>query len=141
MVNSGEIVFPNHRNWVGRPQLDPGRLLAFGVQPTFKKEKNEEDVEESFMILRPSEALQFTGKDGKIKNIPAGKQFYVRMEDFRPQGAGIQSQLDLDRVFSAHNPYGGTFTNLMIPYLVKSDKKYKPIENDSDDARAVCRRH
>jgi cbb3-type cytochrome oxidase cytochrome c subunit len=136
LVDSGEIVFPNHRNWVGRPQLDPGRLLAFGVQPTFKKEMNE-DVEESFMILRPSEALQFTGKDGKVKNIPAGKQFYVRIQDLQPPGVSIQSQQDLDRVFSAQNPYGGTFTNLLVPYLVRKDKKFKPIENDSDDARAV----
>jgi mono/diheme cytochrome c family protein len=136
-VDSGEILFPNQRNWVGRMQLNSDRLLAFGVQPTFKKEKNEEEVEESFMILRPTEALQFTDKAGKVKNISAGKQFYVRMEDLHPQFAGIQSQLDLDRVFGAQSPYGGTFTNLMIPWLVQRDKKYKQIENDSDDARAV----
>ncbi len=138
--DSGETVFPNHRNWVGQLQLNPERWQAYGIQPTFKMARADDQAEEEepFVVLRLSQALQFTDKEGKIKNIPAGKQFYVRMQDLHVKFAGIKSQLDVDRVFGAQSPYGGTFTDLMIPWLVKLNKeRYKPIGDDSDDARAV----
>ena len=87
--------------------------------------------------LTLSEALQYTDDKKAVKNVPSSTPVFIALEDLHPNPAAIKSVADLDWYFGAVKPYGGAFSDLLVPYLAKRDpKKYPLNEGDSADARA-----
>ena len=109
-------VFPGHNAWTGLPSPWPDRLVAHGTQAHVA---NDEDADRDMFQLRLTEALRFANNDKIIRDIPAGMQAKLIPED----------------VFHQSPPYGGTFAELLIPYLAQSNSTLyggKP-----DEARSV----
>ncbi len=119
MKETGEIDFPYHVNWGGRNATDADWLTTYAIQPKFFEKPDENDKKKPWLRLNPAEALRFKekgpGKE-KIVNIPSSTLLWVAAEDL-PNGASVKSQEDIDRLFSASQPYGGTFADLLAPYL------------------------
>lgn len=133
MSKGGEIDILNHINWVGRNPIAGDRLTSYAVQPTFTKKEDDDGNAEMWISFNLSEALRF--KDAKgVKNIPSASRIDVAAEDL---GTSVQSQADVERMFRASAPYGGTFSDLMVKYLNKKDPKKYPIDpyGDSGEAR------
>ncbi len=123
----GEIVHLNHANWIGRPS-PTDRLIAFSPRASFV-------AEESAVVLRLSEALQF--RDKGIKNIPAGGLVQIPVADLGGDPAKIKSQADFDRRFQTVAPYGGAYADLMVDWLFKKDPARYPLGGDGANARAA----
>src|SRR5262249_29790913 len=125
IMKGGEIEFLNSITWVGRNPLDPLRI--YGARPTY--------YEEGVADFTLSEALRFESKDKKILNIPAGQKVKnLPIADFGGDAARLKTQDDFNRRFGPHAPYGGTFADLLSPWLVQKDKKRFP---DDADARGA----
>jgi hypothetical protein len=107
---TGDYHFPHHTGWVGLPQPSADHWIAFGTQQT-----SEEKGEPNRLDVRLSDALRFTGADGVLRDLPTG----------------VTVTFPEDRVTSA-GPFGGTFAELMIPYLVKTKRA-----QDEQNARSV----
>ena len=107
--------FPGHSAWVGAPPTSD-RLSAFGYFDAAYTDKNKEDFPGIDMI-RLTDALRFTGPDKVTHDLPAGTYLFL------PHGK-----------YETTRPYGGTFTDLLVPYLTKKDATSFP---DADKARAV----
>jgi mono/diheme cytochrome c family protein len=86
--------FPAHNGWVGPPQ-PADRLIAFGNR------KSDTTDEPGTLTLLLAEALRFTGSDGVIRDIPAGNPITLAQ----------------DQVIVQTEPFGGTFTDLMVKPL------------------------
>jgi cbb3-type cytochrome oxidase cytochrome c subunit len=133
----GVINFPNQNIWVGRNPVGADRLTAHGVHPALREIANQDDVMEPWMLLTLSEALKYTDDKTVVKNVPSSTPVFIALEDLHPNPASIKSDADLDRYFGSAKPFGGAFSDLLVPYLAKRDpKKYPLSEGDSADARA-----
>lgn len=133
MKKVGEIDVLNHVNWVGRNPLGGDRLTSFAVFPILRK-KEGGDLRASLM---PSEALRFKDENGVMKNIPASKRFFIEPYDLWPPTNGpIESAEDFEREYQTVRPFGGTFANLLVPYLNQRDPKKYPLDPDGDSAEA-----
>ncbi len=120
IAKQGEIVFPSDNHWIGRNLIGSTRTNAFGIMG---KKEADAGWDAPIPILL-SEAFRFA-KDGKVRNIPAGRNILVPMNDFLPNGAGIDSQEKFERHFADSKPYGGAFVEMLLPYLNKKDpQKY-----------------
>lgn len=130
MDKLGEIRFLNHHNWIGRNAAGADTLTARAVYPRF----NNDDPAEPFIIMRLTEALRVAA-DKKVINGPSSIELLIPPENF---SASIKSQADFDRLYSSNRAYGGTFSDLLVPYLIQKDKNvFKPLPSgDSDEARA-----
>jgi cbb3-type cytochrome oxidase cytochrome c subunit len=91
-------VYQNHTAWFG-PAPTSDRLTAFGY---FNKAETEKSTAGD--VIEITEALRFYGPDRAAHDLRAG--MYVTL----PKGS-----------YEAHEPYGGTFADLLIPYLNKKD--------------------
>ncbi len=131
MDKLGEIRFLNHHNWIGRNAAGAEMLTARAVYPRF----NNDDPADPFIIMRLTEALRVAGADKKVINGPSSIELLIPPENF---SASIKSQADFDRLYSSNRAYGGTFSDLLVPYLIQKDKNvFKPLPTgDSDEARA-----
>jgi cbb3-type cytochrome oxidase cytochrome c subunit/cytochrome c551/c552 len=126
----GEYIFLNHHDWVGRNPLGKDSLTAYGTQPRLMAKDNDEDKEYSRMTLRLSEALRFTGSDGKTENIVSSNLVSIPLDKMMPTPPPITSQADFDRVFAPGQPYGGAFANLLTPWMHLRDKDiYKNMDD------------
>lgn len=126
--SSGEIEFLNHHNWVGRNPLGD-RLTAYGVQTKLSKDPElpeEEQSSFSYVILRLSEALRFIDAEKKLSNIPSSKLIYLPLEDLVSNAKSIKSQEDLDYALRRDQQFGGTFADLLTPWLSERDPKRYP---------------
>jgi mono/diheme cytochrome c family protein len=106
-------VFTGHNAWTGGPQPSD-RLVAFGVP---RAEEDSDDPDR--LIVRLADALRFTGKDGVVRDLPAGSF----------------ARLSVRELIARADPYGGTFTELMVPYLGKKDPAR--FQGKPDDARSA----
>jgi cbb3-type cytochrome oxidase cytochrome c subunit len=122
MEKGGEIPYLNHINWVGRSANGGDRLRVYGSNPAY---------EDGGVNLMLNEAIRFVDKDKKAVNIPAGTRLNLQVEDFEGAPKGLKSQEDFDRRFASSAPFGGTFANLMAPWLVQRDKQRFPAEADA----------
>jgi mono/diheme cytochrome c family protein len=121
---AGDHFFMGNNAWAGAAQTSSERVVAFGSQP-----KNEEIDEQTILTVRLVDALRFTGTDKVMRDVPAGSTVRIAPKDL------------LNRV----DPWGGTFTDLMIfkdaadtkgtGYLAQ---KYRQrFDGKSDDARSA----
>ncbi|HZZ82226.1 MAG TPA: c-type cytochrome [Gemmataceae bacterium] len=132
----GVIRFPNHTNWVGRNAVGD-RLTAHAVLPHFRELLNANEEKEAWLVLTLSEALRYTDSKGQVQNIPSSTPIYISIDDLGRKASGIKSGADIATHFGATNPYGGAFSDLLVPYLNQRDpKKYPLNEGDSAEARA-----
>lgn len=92
VLYAGDNPFPGHNAWTGRPQAIPGRVTLDGLPLS----------EGDNIQLRLTEAARYTSADGKTNDIPA-------VSDLALPTADLVSRAD---------PHGGTFTELLVPYLV-----------------------
>jgi cbb3-type cytochrome oxidase cytochrome c subunit len=107
-------VFPGHDAWIGKPQGTPDRLTAIGTYP----KRNDTDYERPMLTVRLTDALRFTGRDGLVRNLPAASIVPIVPEELTTRA----------------DPWGGTFAELMVPYLLKID----PVRfNGPDTARSA----
>jgi mono/diheme cytochrome c family protein/cbb3-type cytochrome oxidase cytochrome c subunit len=110
-------VFPTHNAWVGQRPTG-GRILAFGVAP---KEEEPEEGQPLFSI-RLTQALQFLTKENgreTAQNIPA---------------SSIPTLPEKD-LLSRSDPWGGAFTDLLVPYLYGLNSVAYPIVGSVNDPR------
>jgi mono/diheme cytochrome c family protein len=111
-------VFPDHTAWVGRPSPLADRVTAYAVPGP--------EQPEGTQILRLIEALRIPANGGTVaKSIPAGSSIAISTEAEHIQRKDVISQ-------SA--PYGGTFAELMVPYLRDKDRT---LYGDYKNARAA----
>ncbi len=106
--------FSDHNAWTGQPSTQPGRLTAYGMPEALEGEN---------LPLRLTEALRFRTKDKELRDIPAGNSIAIGPEFIDPK-----------EVISRTDPYGGTFTQLLVPYLKKKDSV---LYGDYKNARAA----
>jgi mono/diheme cytochrome c family protein len=88
--------FKDHSAWVGLPLPAADRFVARGVP-------NPVNDTPGVLILRPTEALRYTNADKQACDIPAGISVGIRR----------------DSLTSTTEPYGGTFSELLVPFLQK----------------------
>jgi mono/diheme cytochrome c family protein len=114
--------FLNHNAWNG-PAPTSDRLMVFGYADPGATAKGQSDIKEyaaaNAQAIRLVDALRFNGSDGVLRDIPAGNFVYL------PGGK-----------FSADEGFGGTFTNLLIPYLMRKDGTKYP-KDDEGKSRGV----
>jgi len=92
---ANDMPFPNHNAWVGAtPPAD--RVILHGLPVS-------EDPTAQKMVVRLTQASRFNGGDNKPLDIPAAEDIEM------PTG-----QLSVRQ-----DPRGGTFTELMVPYLIE----------------------
>jgi mono/diheme cytochrome c family protein len=103
--------FPGHDAWFGAQQTAPDRLTVIGTNPKIDDTSFED---RRMLVVRLTDALRFSGTDRVVRDLPA---------------ASIVPIIPEDLIVRA-DPWGGTFTDLMIQYL-------KPREADSDKARSM----
>ncbi|HTU20343.1 MAG TPA: c-type cytochrome [Gemmataceae bacterium] len=103
-------VFPGHNAWVGAMPTSADRLTVRGSQPTLNVS---DDYSRPMLVIRSTDALRFTGRDGVLRNLPASSNIAV----------------DPDDLVVRADPWGGTFVDLMIQYMKRS-------EPDADKVRA-----
>jgi mono/diheme cytochrome c family protein len=110
-------LFLNHNAWVAPPEPAPGRMIARGVPrpPAGEEEilledypvEGLSDAESSKLEgqlplnVYLTEALQFTDQNGQTQTLRAGSQAIL-----------VPSE-----VLSRSEPYGGTFAELLVPYV------------------------
>ena len=104
-------VFPGNNAWIGAPQPSPDRLTVFGTNPKIDESSFED---RRMLVVRLTDALRFAGTDRVLRDLPA---------------ASIAPIIPEDLIVRA-DPWGGTFTDLMIQYV-------KPREPDADKARST----
>lgn len=108
---------PNHSAWFGLPQTS-NRMTAFGFfNPVQTKGRREAD--ELVDVVYLAEALRFTGPDGVERNLPAGTNLVLP-----------------ENTYTASRPYGGDWTDLMLPYLTRKNSTEFP-EAKPENARGV----
>ena len=104
--------FINSNAWFGLPSPRPDRLIAHGI-PTANSEP-----ERYAAILRLTQALRYTTPSKEVRDIPAASSIGILPAD----------------VTSRSEPHGGTFAELLVPYLGKVNPElYREYKN----ARAV----
>jgi len=117
------IDFAADNAWGAPPPADPDRLQMFGVRPGIRKPTPRQveqlgiDPDRDLLRFRLADAAAFVDPARQVKVFPAG----VNVGVFK------------DQVVSESRSFGGTFADLMVPYLAKKDlTKYK-MEGEGDD--------
>jgi mono/diheme cytochrome c family protein len=111
-------VFPGHNAWTGAQQSSD-RMFAYGfLDPVATAaEGNPPNTD----VIRLTDALRFTAEDKVTRDLPAGSYVYL------PRGN-----------YHGTTPFGGTFTELMVPYLQSKDRsKYPPDDPGQGKTRGV----
>jgi mono/diheme cytochrome c family protein len=114
-------VFMGHNAWVGAPPPAADRMLAYGAEP--RVVTDEDNPDQKFLEIRLADALRFTGTDGVVRDLPAGSS------PARIAGQDLISHdlAEIERDASSperrSGAYGGTFTELMIPYLTSKQRE------------------
>ncbi len=105
-------VFQGHNAWFGtNPTSD--LLRAYGYRDSLATQ-NVQEVEglEGVEVIRLAEALRFAGPDKVMRDLREGTNVYLRPGTYRETA-----------------PFGGTWTDLMVPYLNKKDStKFPPAD-------------
>ncbi|MFO0841349.1 MAG: hypothetical protein U0797_02975 [Gemmataceae bacterium] len=118
--------FQGHNAWFG-PTPSGDRLQAFGYRDAMVTAQAQDNPDLGGTVaVRLSDALRFVGADKVMRDLPEGTYLYL------PQGA-----------FKETAPFGGTWTDLMVPYLAKKDStKYRrptPASRGQFYRRPCCR--
>ncbi len=117
-------IFPDSNAWIGQPSPFPDRQAVKGVPRG--TEPDPEDDTKLLQVVRLTDAFTYTIPRGEPR---AGETFNV--------AAGQELRVPMEVLTQATQPYGGTFSKLMLPYLDKLDpQSYRLPEKDSD-ARTV----
>jgi mono/diheme cytochrome c family protein len=102
--------FKDQNEWTGRLQMPTDRLTIHGVPAELGKDD----------VIRLTEAVRFLGQDKKtVFDVPASSR-------------SIKLPAPEEGLLSHLGPYGGTLTELLVPYLARKEDLYK----DSKNARA-----
>jgi cytochrome c2 len=116
--------FPGHDAWMGPAPTSADRMVVYGTFPRVITD----DSDRKTLSVRLTDALRFTGNDGVVRDLPAGERANLGALD------GVQQT----------PAYGGTFANLLVPYLVARDSEtFKPRDQshpedpDNPTARSV----
>ncbi len=121
-------VFAYHNAWGNRPPATD-YLAVYATRPATRKpsarETNEPlslDPDRDLLSARLAEALAFTDPENnyKVKTFPAG----------------VNVSLPQDQLVARSDPFGGTFAELMVPYLGRSrGGEYQLKDGDNNIAR------
>lgn len=131
--DNGFHFFADHHYWVGKTPTDASHLLASALKPRLQ----DADEGGKLAVLRLTAALRFRAADGSYKDIPSATALAVPLPDFLPQAGTIKTQDEFDHALQAKAPLGGTFADLMTPYLAAKNPKLYTVNNgDSSQARA-----
>jgi mono/diheme cytochrome c family protein len=110
-------VFPDDNAWVGPMPTRPDRLTLFGINDRTMKDPDNESID--VQAIQPTRALRFKGK----KTPEDAKETWL---DIPATDSGVVL-LPPDAFTSKSPPFGGTFGNLLVDYLVQRDKtKFAP---------------
>lgn len=112
-------VFQNHNAWFGSSPTGD-KLTVFGyVDPLTTAKSQEVEGLTGTDSIRLVDAMRFNGGDRLMHDLPAGSYLYLPREGYQ-QAA----------------PYGGTWTDLMIPYLNAKNSTTYP-RDDPGKSRTV----
>jgi mono/diheme cytochrome c family protein len=118
-------LFAAHNAWGSRPPASPDRLTVFGGRPGERKPTAREaenagiDADRNLVSLRLAKALAFYDPDGKVQTFPAS----------------VNVGLPKDQLVSGSHPFGGTFGDLMVPYLGQRGGEFALKDGDNNIAR------
>lgn len=146
-TDSGMYTFPLHRFWTGKNPNMPETLTAHGTEPKLVKKDEAGDVLEdddpspyTHAQFRLAEALRFVDGERKLRDIPTFSFVEVPLADLVSDPKQVQSPAALRKALTGKLPYGGHFSDIMVPYLAKKDPKLfalNPFDKDSGQARAA----
>lgn len=108
---SSDHPFP-HPAWVGNNGTKKDRLSAQGF-PDLQEDDS------GMTLVRLSQSLRFTNVNGEVRDIPAGASIGIPRE----------------HLLAVAEPYGGTYADLLVPYLAKRDRQ---LYGDAKNARAAA---
>jgi cytochrome c551/c552 len=138
---SGMHTFLQDHFWTGRTPTQLDRLIAPGVKARLTKDEDDPEAPPTVQLTL-AEALRFIRTDAKTQekipvDIPAFSTIFIPLKDLTPAHKSIKTQEDLDRFLASVHPLGGTFADLMVPYLNKKDASvYKMSADGKDSAEA-----
>jgi hypothetical protein len=118
-------VFAYHNAWGARPPASPDRLMLFGVRPATRKPTPNEvskagvDADRDLLRVRLAQALTFADPANEVKTFPSG----------------LNVSLFQDHIVSRSDPFGGTFAELMLPYLGSRGGDYQLKDGDNNIVR------
>ncbi|MBM4070674.1 MAG: cytochrome c [Planctomycetes bacterium] len=125
-------VFPEHHNWIGPYPSARDKLSALGIQARL----NEEETDNPALSFRLANALRFQGKDNDWQDIRALFQISPPLQSMiYPPREALSSPEKLKAFMKEQGPYGGTFADLLVPYLISKKDYPKNEMGDSADAR------
>jgi hypothetical protein len=136
---AGDHFFGFHSDWVGKNPVAADRLLAASARP--KVQVDEEDPKIKSAEFRLTRALRFQGADKKMKDIESASVLLLAPRDMLyPPPAAWESPETLAAFLKDKGPYGGTFADLLVGYLVQKDKSnstpFFTLDGDGDSSKA-----
>ncbi|MCS6852453.1 MAG: c-type cytochrome [Gemmataceae bacterium] len=134
--------FLNHNAWTAQSAARSDRLTARGIRPQLLPDPNDESKQ--LVLVRLTEALRFTSRvDGQeeVRDLRAfGNARIAPADMIYPPPSDFTSPEKLAESQKHRGPYGGTFADLLVAYLIQKDpEKYKAgADGDSTDGRAAA---
>jgi cbb3-type cytochrome oxidase cytochrome c subunit len=114
--SKSDFFFDMHNAWAASQAPATDRMRVFASNPSLSKD---DETGEDVLTARLSQATSYIDEDGKPRNIPAGINLTLPTK-------GLQT----------NDQFGGTFSNLMQPYLAKKNPLiYKLTNGESAVAR------
>lgn len=138
-IQAGDHTFLNHANWVGKNPTSADRLTAQAVKPRLLVD--DEDPNLKTAQIRLTRALRFLGADKTMKDIDSANVIQLAPENIQyPPPPAWESKESLNAFLKDKGPYGGTFADLLVDYLIDKDKASPTVfyakEGDGDSSKA-----
>jgi len=126
-------VFYNHNAWVAETPSSTAQIKAFGARA--KLMENEDNADDPYLAFRLTQSLRFKGTDGKWNDFRAFDFLRVPSSSVTyPPREALKSEASLRNFLENAGPYGGTFADLLVDYLVAKDEGKSPRRFETDPA-------
>jgi hypothetical protein len=107
--------FRSHNAWAGRPSPRADRLVVYGKLV-------QKDEGKDLAQLALTEALRYTNAANEVRDIPAASvELGLPLKDMIPRSAPA-------------DPFGGTFADLMVPYVAQGNPKFNESQKKTPQA-------
>lgn len=135
LLSQGAVTGPNdynfteHNIWAGQPPAGSDILTAHGMWPR-PAAKN--------LLVKLTEAVAFRDKKGELRSVRGADLLRIPLTDLvRPAPAAVSSLEAFETFLREEGPYGGTFADLLVKYLIDlSPRTYPDETGNKDNARA-----
>jgi cytochrome c2 len=136
---AGDHYFGFHSDWVGKNPTSPEKLAATVARARLQTDEDDPNVKSA--EFRLTRALRFQGPDKRMKDIESASVLRLPPRDMLyPPPEAWDTPEALAAFLKDKGPYGGTFANLLVGYLVQKDKSNPTplyaLDGDGDSSKA-----